>query len=278
MSAYLTSEERTALLVDAQAAWLHESSCFVRGTFIDCCGPYEPAVSHRRTKSLPAAVERSAQLPLPSLLTGSVDAALPLTPRRLSLSIGYEAPPLLKSPRSDTDCASTTYSEADRSYSSTACSEADRSSNSPLTRSCVSPFTMWGDCEDCDILDCDTPDSGCGSEAIIKRLDELANLVADECSFMRVEGHKLMSLTPSPVDSQRYGRNGDVAKQLTVATICLFVRGLPWTKRAKWTDPLRRSAVFALERVHLDAAVTGGNLFVDVPGIGRVQVDFAAAR
>lgn len=103
--------------------------------------------------------------------------------------------------------------------------------------------------------------------ALTGRLHDLAHLISEECGFMRVQGHRVL-IAEGPMGY----------RSKTVATICIFVQGLPWTKRAKWRYPLLRSAAIALERVHVDAVVTGGNLFVSLPRVGRVQLDFAAAR
>jgi hypothetical protein len=113
----------------------------------------------------------------------------------------------------------------------------------------------------------------CGfSENVRERSEKLAQLISEECSYLRIESHRLLVAT----DLQAQG--GFPAKRNVVATLCIFVNGLPWTKRAKWRQPLLRSAATALQGLNVDAVVVGGNLFVVVPGAGRVQVDFAAAR
>merc|ERR1719159_2373534 len=127
-------------------------------------------------------------------------------------------------------------------------------------------------CSDSDGSPCsDSESTACseteGQMTLTEHLNELAHLVSEECGFMRVQGHRILLAE---------GLQGHRSKN--VATICVFVQGLPWTKRAKWRYPLLRSAAQALERVHVDAVVTGGNLFVSLPGVGRVQLDFAAAR
>jgi len=102
---------------------------------------------------------------------------------------------------------------------------------------------------------------------VTEQVHELAHQISEECAFMRVQGHRVL------LAEDLQGR-----RSKNVATICIFVQGLPWTKRAKWRHPLLRSAATALERVNVDAVVTGGNLFVSLPGVGSVQLDFAAAR
>lgn len=101
----------------------------------------------------------------------------------------------------------------------------------------------------------------------------LAKVVKEECSFLRISGHRLCLTRPQGPGGG--GRNGSGAPAIT---LCVFVQGLPWTKRAKWRQPLLRSAASALERAAVPAVVSGGNLHINLPGLGRVQLDFAAAR
>jgi len=131
--------------------------------------------------------------------------------------------------------------------------------------------------------DCNSPrsytDTWCSESevphvAVEEHVEKLAQLISEECCYLRIEGHRYL------VADDREGFDGRTlpCKKNVLATLCIFVANLPWTKRAKWRHPLLRSAASALEEVNIDAAVVGGNLFVTIPGCGRIQVDFAAAR
>jgi hypothetical protein len=109
--------------------------------------------------------------------------------------------------------------------------------------------------------------------SVDEQVEKLAQLICEECCYLRIEGHRY--LVADDVDALN-GRTLARKKNIS-ATLCIFVANLPWTKRAKWRHPLLRSAATALADVNLDATVVGGNLFVTLPGC-RIQVDFAAAR
>jgi len=110
------------------------------------------------------------------------------------------------------------------------------------------------------------------AESVREHVEKLARLISEECSYLRIQSHRLLVVA----DLKEQG--GFPAKRNVAAALCIFVHGLPWTKRAKWRHPLLRSAADALQDLGIDALVVGGNLFVTLPGAGRVQVDFAAAR
>jgi hypothetical protein len=110
--------------------------------------------------------------------------------------------------------------------------------------------------------------------SVDEQVEKLAQLISEECCYLRIEGHRY--LVADDVDTLS-GRTV-VCKKNVSATLCIFVANLPWTKRAKWRHPLLRSAATALEAMNIDAVVVGGNLFVTLPGSCRIQVDFAAAR
>lgn len=109
-------------------------------------------------------------------------------------------------------------------------------------------------------------------EHLRDQAEKLAQLISEECSYLRIEDHRLLVAA----DLEQQGVLP--AKRNVAASLCIFVSGLPWTKRAKWRQPLLRSAATALQELSVDAVVVGGNFFVTIPGAGRVQVDFAAAR
>jgi len=106
------------------------------------------------------------------------------------------------------------------------------------------------------------------------QVEKLAQCISEECSYLRIEGHRHLVVE----DVEGFGRSKTTSKKNVSATLCIFVQNLPWTKRAKWRQPLLRSAATALEGVNVEAVVVGGNLFVSLPGACRIQVDFAAAR
>jgi len=110
--------------------------------------------------------------------------------------------------------------------------------------------------------------------AIEEQVEKLAQLISEECCYLRIEGHRYLVMD----DRESFDGRLFPCKKNVLATLCIFVANLPWTKRAKWRHPLLRSAATALEGVNIDAVVVGGNLFVTIPGCGRIQVDFAAAR
>eukprot|EP00746_Dinoflagellata_sp_MGD_P161147 gnl/MRDRNA2_/MRDRNA2_88191_c0_seq1.p1 gnl/MRDRNA2_/MRDRNA2_88191_c0~~gnl/MRDRNA2_/MRDRNA2_88191_c0_seq1.p1 ORF type:complete len:237 (+),score=38.72 gnl/MRDRNA2_/MRDRNA2_88191_c0_seq1:66-776(+) len=109
-------------------------------------------------------------------------------------------------------------------------------------------------------------------EHLRDQAEKLAQLISKECCYLRIENHRLLVAA----DLQQDGLLP--AKRNVAASLCIFVNGLPWTKRAKWRQPLLRSAATALQGLSADAVVVGGNLFVNIPSAGRIQVDFAAAR
>jgi len=106
------------------------------------------------------------------------------------------------------------------------------------------------------------------------QVEKLAQLISEECSYLRIEGHRHLVVE----DVEGFGGRKSSCKKNVKATLCVFVQNLPWTKRAKWRQPLLRSAATALEGANIEAVVVGGNLFVNLPGACRIQVDFAAAR
>jgi len=108
--------------------------------------------------------------------------------------------------------------------------------------------------------------------AVEEQVEKLANLISEECCYLRIEGHRYLV-----AEGAEGGRMLSCKKNVS-ATLCMFVANLPWTKRARWRHPLLRSAACALEDANMDAVVVGGNLFVTLPTGCRVQVDFAAAR
>lgn len=130
--------------------------------------------------------------------------------------------------------------------------------------------------------DCNSPrsysDTSCSESevqymAIEEQVEQLAQLITEECSYLRIEGHRYL------VADDLEGGRMHLCKKNVSATLCIFVANLPWTKRAKWRHPLLRSAATALDDANVEATVVGGNLFVTLAVSGcRIQVDFAAAR
>jgi len=98
-------------------------------------------------------------------------------------------------------------------------------------------------------------------------VESLAELVHRECGFLRIRGHGLRAETSTKAK-----------KRGIAATICFYVRGLPWVKRTKWLMPLFWSVAPVLQRCGCTTMVQGGELYVS-PGSGAmVRIDFAAAR
>lgn len=264
--------------------WLSERQCRVRGTFIET---KPEAYLSRRTSSMPPTSRCTHGLELPQDLSmspisqhtqdapsgASSSSTGPTsnscaTPLSLFDRLGCKsqsaevAPERPKSPRSDSEEVSTTCSWrgneeqaleliADKDSASTTSSEND--SQLPVP-----------------------------TDEVTDRINSLAKVVKEECNFLRISGHRLCLTRPQGPGG--IGRNGPGAPAIT---LCVFVQGLPWTKRAKWRQPLLRSAAGALERTGVQAVVSGGNLHINLPGMGRhshshnhihVQLDFAAAR
>jgi len=110
--------------------------------------------------------------------------------------------------------------------------------------------------------------------AVDEQVEKLAQLISEECCYLRIEGHRYLVVD----DIEGFSGKSFAYKRNVSATLCIFVANLPWTKRAKWRHPLLRSAATALEDVNVDAVVVGGNLFVTLSDGCRIHVDFAAAR
>eukprot|EP00746_Dinoflagellata_sp_MGD_P127617 gnl/MRDRNA2_/MRDRNA2_62149_c0_seq1.p1 gnl/MRDRNA2_/MRDRNA2_62149_c0~~gnl/MRDRNA2_/MRDRNA2_62149_c0_seq1.p1 ORF type:complete len:284 (-),score=39.96 gnl/MRDRNA2_/MRDRNA2_62149_c0_seq1:420-1271(-) len=265
-------------LLESQVTWLSERQCRIRGTFIEI---KPEACPSRRTSSMPPTsrcsqgLELSEELAVSPTLQQSQDAPSGASssstgssgnPRPTTLSLfdrlgcknpGVEvAAERPKSPRSDTVSTTCSWREteemaliADKDSASTTSSEND---------------------------------SQLPADEIADRINALAKVVKEECSFLRISGHRLCLTRPQGPGG--VGRNGPGALAIT---LCVFVQGLPWTKRAKWRQPLLRSAASALDQAGVHAVVSGGNLHINLPGLGRhshshnhihVQLDFAAAR
>jgi hypothetical protein len=270
--------------LESQVTWLSERQCRVRGTFIEvkqeACLPIQ-----RRPSSMPPVSRRSQGLELlqelavsptseqtqdtpsgaSSSSTGSTGNSRPTTLslfdrlgcKTPSVEVAAERP---KSPRSDSVSTTCSWREneeqtleliADKDSASTTSSENDSQLPVPTLE-------------------------------VADRINSLAKVVKEECSFLRISGHRLCLTRPQGQGG--VGRNGPGAAAIT---LCVFVQGLPWTKRAKWRQPLLRSAASALDRAGVQAVVSGGNLHINLPGLVRhshshshihVQLDFAAAR
>jgi len=221
---------------EAQEMWLREQGCVVRGTFIDIYQEEKQVFCHRRTRSVPALPQ--TELALDDEPSAEViRPASPVKQRRPEVISLFD---MLGGP--DEDSASTI-----------AASDSD--------------------CPGSESLDTWCSESDLQHVPVDEQVEKLAQLICEECCYLRIEGHRY--LVADDVDALN-GRTLARKKNIS-ATLCIFVANLPWTKRAKWRHPLLRSAATALADVNLDATVVGGNLFVTLPGC-RIQVDFAAAR
>jgi hypothetical protein len=98
--------------------------------------------------------------------------------------------------------------------------------------------------------------------------EELGTLVVRECSFLRVTGFGLHE------ESNRVRRQRGAAK-----CVMLYVKSLPWAKRAKWLHPLLRSVAALLQAKGCATKMQGGELYAKL-GSSRnlARLDFAAAR
>jgi hypothetical protein len=274
MSTTLTHESLRVL--ESQVTWLGERQCRVRRTFIE----FEPEVRlSRRTRSLPP-ISRSnegrdlLELPhadsptswqlqdSPSGVSTWSTWSTDMHPTTLSLfdRLGCKSSPEGAAVRP----------ESPRSTTSTTCScnassgEAEQALEHHADKVLDSASTTSSE------NDRHLP---APADEVAARINWLAKVVQDECSFLRISGHRLCLTRPQGTGG--VGRNGSGAPAIT---LCVFVQGLPWTKRAKWRQPLLRSAASALERASVPAVVGGGNLHISLPGLGRMQLDFAAAR
>lgn len=231
MRACLTNEEKQ--LLESQALWFKDCRCVVRRTFIEIESEQKPSSPPRRARSLP---------PWAVACPGSLKGSASRVPISLFEGLGCKG-------------AAASTESLDVYSESTACSDA------------VQPSSPRAESVSTTCSDSALAHENEAAERTRDRVRGLAQLVADECGFMKISGHRLC------VARGTVGRHN-----APTTTLCIFVHGLPWTKRAKWRQPLLRSAATALERANVRAVVTGGNLYVSLPGVGRVQLDFAAAR
>jgi hypothetical protein len=105
------------------------------------------------------------------------------------------------------------------------------------------------------------------ASACVSAADRLAQLVEQECGFLRLNGHMMRP------DSSDKARRQGVALALR-----FFVRGLPAAKRAKWQQPLCWAAAGVLQRFGLDARMQGGELQVQLEHGKCARVEFMAGR
>jgi hypothetical protein len=98
--------------------------------------------------------------------------------------------------------------------------------------------------------------------------EELGSLVVRECSFLRVTGFGLHE------ESNRIRRQRGAAK-----CVMLYVKSLPWAKRAKWLHPLLRSVAALLQAKGCATKMQGGELYAKLESSRNLaRLDFAAAR
>lgn len=97
----------------------------------------------------------------------------------------------------------------------------------------------------------------------------LVSILKQECRFMRLRGWAV--LFPDPQVA---------TKQPPYVCLRVFVEGLPWVRRAKWLQPLRRAVAGLLHGAGHAAVIQGGNLFapLDLDCLRVARVEFAAAR
>lgn len=99
-------------------------------------------------------------------------------------------------------------------------------------------------------------------------VEQVLELIRVECGFLRLHGHHVL------------GEEGDRQCRTTAAaaSVCVFIRGLPHTKRSKWHSPLLYSVAPLLQRSGRTAMVRKGNLFVSTADKAFVKIVFANAR
>lgn len=232
-----------------QIASLHAHGLVVRNTFIDGPTPV-PRHAAPRARSAPSEFCRR---PLDSARCPTKCGDTPLdTPRSVSTACPTDS----CSP-ADSSCSSSTawQYEADCQCLSSNISSSRR----PSLSSCPSL-----DNSDGEILPKGLP-YGIGSREESAR--QILELVQHECAFLRIRGHGLR------IEKHR--------QRSVAATLCIFVQGLPWSKRAKWLLPLLWSVSAVLQRCGCAARVRGGVLRApldDVDGGETLRIDFAAAR
>jgi len=97
-------------------------------------------------------------------------------------------------------------------------------------------------------------------------VQRLCNTVVKECSFLRISSTKLCYEV-----SKRAKRHG------SIATLRIYVDGLPLIKRAKWSAPLIWSVSAVLQRQGCSSKVQNKELYVLV-NYAHVRIDLVAAR
>lgn len=276
MSTTLTYE--SLCLLESQVTWLSERQCRVRKTFIE----FEPEALEgrlsrpRRTSSMPPISRQSEDLEVMEL---PISIISPTSEQIQDSPTGSSS-----SSKSSTEARPTTLSLFDRLGCKPSQEGTTVRPKSPRSESVSTTCSWRGEPEQALEIHADKDSASTTSsdndgqlpvaaDEVAERINWLAQVVRDECSFLRISGHRLCLTRPQGPPG--VGRNGPGAPAIT---LCVFVQGLPWTKRAKWRQPLLRSAASALERAAVQAVVSGGNLHINLQGLGRVQLDFAAAR
>jgi len=250
-----------------QVMSLREKGFVVKNTFIDVDASVEEgatATAARRERSAP-----------PTLRTASMEM-------RCKISIGDACSPLSAA---STCCESPLMHERRSMSRRTNCSSRDLSPASTAYDSDSSPSESSGssvtDDSPTGLLTSSMDDmvqegEAAGFSEETDSIALLAALVERECGFLRLAGYSVLDET-SPLRRRR-----GAAK-----CMILFVRDLPWVKRAKWTTPLLWCMVAVLKKHGIVTKMQGAELYVELPGatdgctdlIGHyVRVDFAAAR
>jgi hypothetical protein len=83
--------------------------------------------------------------------------------------------------------------------------------------------------------------------------ERIVDLINEQCGFLLVRGHGV------------YPENGERMRQRGIAaTLRFYVYGLPWSRRAKWLQPLHRSVAAVVQRTEPWVIVRGGELFAPI--------------
>jgi len=99
-------------------------------------------------------------------------------------------------------------------------------------------------------------------------VERLCDTVVKECGFLRIRSTELRDEV-----SNRATRHG------SIATLRIYVNGLPLIKRAKWLAPLLWSVSAVLQRHGCPSKVQSNELYVPVnDGANHVRIDLVAAR
>lgn len=108
----------------------------------------------------------------------------------------------------------------------------------------------------------------------------LTQLIYRECSFVRVTGHALVLSEPPESDLEAAAVPKSKKKWRHPACYRIFIRGLPWTRRARWLQAFHRLFLVIFRRAGHRCRLASGGLIaaIDVDKTVLVRVDFSCSR